>query len=51
MSTHGTQMSPDIERCISECLNCYRICLQTVQHCLEKGGKHAAPEHIRPLLD
>ena len=51
MTTHGTQMSQDIERCISECLDCHRICLQTVQHCLEKGGKHASPEHIRLLLD
>lgn len=51
MTTHGTKMSQDIERCISECLDCHRICLQTVQHCLEKGGKHASPEHIRLLLD
>lgn len=51
MASHGTQMSQDIERCISECLNCHRICLETVQHCLQMGGKHASPEHIKLLLD
>lgn len=51
MVSHGTQMSQDIQQCIDECLNCHRICLETVQHCLQQGGKHAAPEHIVLLLD
>lgn len=51
MEDHGTQTLQDIERCISECLDCHRICLETVQYCLQSGGKHASPEHIRVLLD
>ena len=51
MPSHGTQMLQDIEQCISECLDCHRICLETVQHCLLKGGKHASSEHIGLLLD
>jgi hypothetical protein len=37
--------------CIRECQSCHSICLETVTHCLEMGGKHADPAHIRLLLD
>ena len=37
--------------CIAACIECGAICLATVTHCLEKGGKHAAPSHVRLLLD
>jgi hypothetical protein len=30
---------------------CHRICVATVTYCLEKGGKYAAPQHIKALLD
>lgn len=36
--------------CIENCSGCAAICEETVQHCLEAGGKHAAPDHVRPLL-
>lgn len=44
-------MSKDMAQCAQECLTCHSICLTTVQHCLEKGGKHATPGHIRTLMD
>lgn len=44
---HNDEMS----KCIQECATCHATCLTTVLHCLEKGGKHAAPNHIRLLLD
>lgn len=31
--------------------DCHDICLQTVSHCLDKGGEHARREHITLLLD
>ena len=31
--------------------DCHDICLQTVSHCLDKGGDHAQAEHITLLLD
>ena len=31
--------------------DCHDICLQTVSHCLEKGGDHARTEHVTLLLD
>lgn len=40
-----------MQACIQECTNCSQVCLENVQHCLEKGGKHAEPQHIRLLLD
>ena len=40
-----------MRECIQECHECHDICLQTVAHCLGMGGEHAAPDHIRLLLD
>ena len=37
--------------CITNCSDCHDICMATVQHCLQMGGEHAAPELIRTLLD
>ena len=38
-------------QCIQNCEICHATCLQTVGHCLSRGGKHADPAHIRLLLD
>jgi hypothetical protein len=43
--------SDDMLRCIALCHECHDVCLHTLQHCLEKGGRHAEPSHIRLLLD
>ena len=48
-ATH--QMSPEMENCIRNCLECHRICLATVAHCLQMGGRHAEPSHVRLLMD
>jgi hypothetical protein len=40
--------SREIQQCVDECLDCYRICRQTaMNHCLESGGEHVAPDHFR----
>jgi hypothetical protein len=49
--THHTDHSAMMEECIRNCMECHRICLETVMHCLQMGGKHADPAHIRVLLD
>ena len=41
----------EMQRCIETCQTCHEVCLRTVPHCLEKGGRHAEPAHIRLLLD
>jgi len=43
--------SDEIQRCIDECESCHDICLRTVTHCLDQGGRHAAPGHMATLLD
>lgn len=51
MWTKHSMVSDEMQRCIQECRNCASICLETVQHCLQLGGEHAAPNHIRMLMD
>lgn len=51
MWTKHSMVSKEMQRCIQECRNCASICLETVQHCLKLGGKHAEPAHIRMLMD
>lgn len=41
----------DIQTCIEHCAECHRVCLETLTLCLEKGGRHAARDHIRLLMD
>jgi hypothetical protein len=44
-------MSHDMQQCIQECLDCHRVCVETISHCLHMGGPHASAAHIRLLLD
>lgn len=37
--------------CIQNCQDCHRACLQTLPYCMEQGGRHARPEHLRLLMD
>jgi hypothetical protein len=39
------------EACIERCQECHEVCLATIPHCLEMGGEHARPAHIRLMLD
>lgn len=45
---HTTKAMQD---CIDVCDECRQSCLETLTHCLEKGGKHSAAEHVQSLLD
>ncbi len=47
----STGISTEMQQCIDECTRCHNVCLATVSHCLELGGKHADPAHIGLLLD
>jgi hypothetical protein len=47
----STGVSSEMQQCIDECTRCHHVCLATVSHCLELGGKHADPSHIGLLLD
>jgi len=52
MADHMTQPTNDaMQQCIQSCLDCHRVCVETIQHCLHMGGKHAEPSHIQLMLD
>lgn len=40
-----------LERCAHMCHQCEGACLQSVAHCLDKGGDLASPARISVLLD
>jgi hypothetical protein len=46
-----TASPAQLEQCVRECSACHELCVDTVRFCLEQGGPHASPEHIRLLLD
>jgi len=43
-------VSKEMTTCIDHCRDCWQTCLETVQHCLTMGGKHAQPAHIALML-
>jgi hypothetical protein len=44
-------LSPEMRRCVDECLNCYAVCLSTAAgHCLEVGGAHVEKDHFTLML-
>ena len=47
----GMQMDEAMRHCIDECISCASICIETTMHCLQMGGEHAEPNHIRTLMD
>ena len=49
MVTHHA-MSTEMRECIANCEECAGVCLETIQYCLEQGGRHAEAAHIRLML-
>jgi hypothetical protein len=48
-SSHG--LSAETMACIEQCRFCELVCLgMATGHCLEKGGRHSEPEHLRTML-
>ena len=45
------QLSREMQACIEECLRCHSTCLgMAMNHCLEQGNKHVAPQHFRLMM-
>ena len=41
-----------MQSCIDACNRCHQTCLhEAMTHCLESGGKHVSPEHMRLMLN
>jgi hypothetical protein len=47
----GHHSDEEMQTCIQLCRDCHAMCTQTIAHCLKLGGRHAAPDHIRLLVD
>jgi len=48
--THTTD--PQMQSCIDSCTRCHQTCLhEAMNHCLEAGGEHVAPDHFRLMLN
>lgn len=48
---HIEQMSKEMQRCVDACLACYSMCEETINHCLQKGGRHTDSSIMRALAD
>ncbi len=48
---HHEMITPEMRECIQMCLECERICTETITHCLTMGGEHASATHIGLLMD
>jgi hypothetical protein len=50
---HGTShdVTPELQQAINDTAKCHEACEKAIEHCLQKGGKHAAPEHLKLLID
>jgi hypothetical protein len=44
-------MTESMEKCVLNCTECANVCIATLAHCLQKGGKHAEAGHIGKLQD
>ena len=45
-------ISSEMKSCIEDCHQCHMMCLSmAATHCLEMGGKHTEPRHMRLMLD
>lgn len=44
-------MTDELRRAVQDCLDCHRISIETITHCMILGGKHAEARHIRVMAD
>ena len=59
MLTYPTDSMPTVEfipgdsppDCVNDCLDCKRVCLETLGYCTQKGGTLATPARLKLFLD
>jgi hypothetical protein len=44
-------VSDEVKECIQDCVDCFKICNETIIRCLVMNGKHSESEHINLLMD
>jgi hypothetical protein len=46
------QFNKETRECIEACLDCHAVCYgMLMTHCLEMGGAHVRPQHVRLMMD
>jgi hypothetical protein len=40
-----------IEEGIAECMECHRVCTETLTYCLRQGKAYVEPSHVQLLID
>lgn len=50
-SSGAHSMSQDMMQAVQEAHRCHTVCVETIGHCLQMGGDHASPEHIKIMMD
>jgi hypothetical protein len=49
---NATKNQNKLAECIETCLKCQTVCLEELtQHCLEAGGEHTEPKHVKTLIN
>lgn len=51
MSSHAHQSNETLQQCIQDCLDTSRICIETLTHAHEVGGKQTDPARLKLLMD
>jgi len=52
MANQQTNVNYDFDDCVANCMECHRVCLETMEYCLRLGRRgHAAPAVLRLLAD
>lgn len=46
-----SRTTAELQPCIEQCQQCHATCMETIQHCLRQGGRHAEADHVRLLAD
>lgn len=45
------ELSDEMQVCIQNCMSCHQVCVITLSHCIEKGGRHAEAAYLKSLID
>lgn len=40
-----------IEKCVDDCLSCYRECSTCLTHCISLGGDHVESKHLNLMME
>ncbi len=48
---HFRERNQGLQQATRNTQDCESICIETIQHCLDVGGSHTEPSHVRLLQD